>query len=86
MGRVDILENDLVSHLEDFVENIRTQYINELSENATAKKNELDAIMKAKITAEQNQLIVQELTIQADELKTEQAVVKKLKGGILKNV
>ncbi|MBD5489562.1 MAG: hypothetical protein HDR13_12360 [Lachnospiraceae bacterium] len=86
LGRLDVLKNDLISNLEDFVENIRTKYIDELAKNAGAKKDELDAIMEAKITAEQNQIIIKKLSDQAGGIKAEQTVVKKLKGGISKYV
>ncbi len=81
-----ILKNDLISNLEDFVENIRTKYIEELAQNAKAKKVELDAIMEAKITAEQNLKIIKDLREQAEVISASQGVVKKLKGGIWKYV
>ncbi len=85
-GRLNVLKNDLTSHLEDFVEKIRTRYIDELSKNARAKKTELDAIMEAKITAEQNQIIIQKLSDQAGQMSVANATVKELKGGISKYV
>lgn len=86
LDRLDVLKNDLTSNLEDFVEKIRTRYIDELAKNASAKKGELDAIMEAKITAEQNQSIIKELTEQAERIKEEQSTVKRIKGGITKYV
>lgn len=86
LGRLDILKNDLTSNLEDFVENIRSRYIEELGQNASVKKSELDAIMEAKITAEQNQDIISSLVKQMDRIKDEQGAAKKIKGGIVKNV
>lgn len=86
LHRLDVLKNDLIANLEDFVENIRTRYIEELATNARGKKNELDAIMEAKATAEQIRDIVQELTVKADKINAARAETNKIKGGISKYV
>lgn len=86
ISRLDKLKLDLISNLEDFVENIRTKYIAELSSNAKAKKDELDAIMEAKNTAEQIQEIIKELSSKAADFSTAQSDAKKIKGGISKYV
>ena len=86
LDRLDVIKNDLTSNLEDFIEQIRTKYIDELAKNASAKKIELDAIMEAKITAEQNQEIIRELTEQSQKITDAQSNVKKIKGGIVKYV
>lgn len=86
LHRLDKLKNDLIDNLEDFVENIRTRYIEELATNARGKKNELDAIMEAKATAEQIRDIVQELTVKADKINVARAETNKIKGGISKYV
>ena len=86
VGRIDIIKNDLTSSLEDFVEKIRTKYIEELGKNAGAKKTELDAIMTAKITAEQNQVIIKELSDQAEKITEARSIVKRIEGGIEKYV
>lgn len=86
LHRLDELKNDLIDNLEDFVENIRTRYIEELATNARGKKNELDAIMEAKATAEQIRDIVQELTVKADKINVARAETNKIKGGISKYV
>lgn len=86
LSRVEVLKNDLIANLEDFVENIRTRYIEELATNARGKKNELDAIMEAKATAEQIRDIIQELTGKADKLAAARAEANKIKGGISKYV
>ena len=83
---MDELKNDLIANLEDFVENIRTKYIAELANNARGKKNELDAIMEAKATAEQIRDIIQELSAKADRIASVRAEVNKIKGGISKYV
>lgn len=85
-SRLDVLKNDLISNLEDFVEKIRTKYIEELANNAQGKKNELDAIMEAKVTAEQIRIIIQELSAMAEKLSAAQAEANKIKGGISKYV
>lgn len=86
LRRLDELKNNLIENLEDFVENIRSQYIEELSKNANAKKAELDAIMDAKNTAEQIQDIIAKLTEKADRFSAAQSEAKKIKGGISKYV
>ena len=86
LERLDNIKYDLIDTLVDFVENIRTRYINELAENANAKKAELDAIYEAKITAEQNLEIIKSFSEQAEWLKDAKAAVKRIEGGILKNV
>ena len=86
LNRLDVLKNSLVENLEDFVENIRTRYIVELSNNANAKKAELDAIMDAKNTAEQIQNIIKELNFWVNELEKTRSEVKEIKGGISKYV
>ncbi len=82
MQRLDVLKNDLVENLEDFVENIRTKYIKELSDNAAAKKVELDAIMDAKATAEQTIIIINNLSDTAKSISENQKTADKIKGGI----
>lgn len=86
LRRLDVLKNDLIANLEDFVENIRTRYIEELSINAHVKKNELDAFEEAKTTAEQNRRIIQDLSIKVDELNAARSQANKIRGGIEKYV
>lgn len=86
MSRLDVLKNDLTTNLEDFIENIRTKYIAELSNNAQVKKDELDAIMEAKKTAEQIGKIIADLTKTAKTISEAQTVVARIRGGILKHV
>lgn len=86
LKRLQVLKNDLIANLEDFVENIRTRYIKELDKNAQGKKKELDAIKEAKATAEQVKDIVQELTVKADKINAARAEANKIKGGISKYV
>ena len=86
MSRLHVLENDLITNLEDFIENIRTKYIEALANNAKVKKNELDAIMEAKKTAEQIADIIVVLTEKSAEISDAQATVSKIRGGILKHV
>lgn len=86
LRRLGELKNDLIANLEDFVENIRTKYITELANNACGKKNEMDAIMEAKATAEQIRDIIQELSAKADRIASVRAEANKIKGGISKYV
>lgn len=86
LERLDKIKNDLTGNLEDFVENIRTKYIDELGKNAHSKKNEMDAIMEAKATAEQIQDIIQELSAKADKIASARVEANKIEGGIAKYV
>ena len=84
--RLGGIKDALTSNLWGFVENISARYIAELSQNADAKKAELDAIMEAKATAEQIQSIIQRLAEMSKEIETHRLTVKKIKGGINRNV
>lgn len=86
LKRLDSLKRDLAENLEDFVENIRTRYIQELSNNAAAKKREMDAIMDAKTTAEQNVVIIRECTDMLGRIGRLQEVAERCKGGVDKIV
>lgn len=86
LRRLDLIKNDLIENLEDFVEKIRSKYISELSGNAKAKKIEIDAIMDAKTTAEQTLAIIRELSVKAEKIATAQTEANEIKGGISKYV
>lgn len=86
LRRLDVLKNDLIENLEDFVENIRTRYISELANNARVKKTEYDAIIEAKATAEQIKDIVAELTVKANAIAAAKTDADRVKGGISKYV
>lgn len=85
-GRLTALKNNLSENLIAFVTNIQNKYTNELSKNAQVKANELDAIMKAKATAEQMREIIQELSNFIGSIHTTQADITKIIGGIAKYV
>ena len=76
----------MTSNLEDFVEKIRTRYIDELAKNADAKKSEFEDIREAKISAEQNQQIIKDLTEQSGRINDARLTVEKIKGGIDKTI
>lgn len=86
LGRLNDIKTNLIENLVDFVENIRTKYIAELSSNASTKKKELDAIMNAKITAEQTETIIRELSKIADRIRELQTEIVQIEGGIKKYV
>lgn len=86
LGRLNDVKGDLISNLEEFVENIRSQYISELSKNARVKKAKLDAIMEAKKNAEQIRDIIAELVEKSGKLKSAKDETEKIRGGILKYV
>jgi len=80
------IKNALIDNLSEFAEEIRTRYIKELSDNAEAKKKELDSIMEAKVTAEQIKIILEELTEFSERISSAKSEAIKIKGGIEKNV
>lgn len=80
--RLEALKNNLVDYLGNFVENIRTKYIKELSKNADTKKKELNAIYEAKATAEQIKKIIEDMEAQNEKISSVKADIEKLKGGI----
>lgn len=82
---IDLTRN-LTNNLLAFVINIQNKYTNELNKNAQVKANELDAIMKAKATAEQMRDIIQELSAFIGSIHTTQADITKIGGGIAKYV
>lgn len=84
--RLNNIKNDLIENLEEFVENIRTNYINELAKNANAKKDEFDAIMEKKATAEQTLCIINELRVKTECIIKANDNAKKIQGGISRYV
>lgn len=86
VSRLDCLKNDLIQNLQDFIEKIRTKYIDELKNNADVKKNELDAIMELKKTAEQILEIINVLEEKETNISKAQEEVSKIRGGIAKYV
>lgn len=85
-GRLTDLKKNLSENLIAFVMNIQDKYTKELSKNAQVKEKELDAIMKAKATAEQMRDIIQELSAFSGSIHTTQADITKIGGGIAKYV
>ena len=86
MKRLDVIKNDLIDNLGEFTENIRTRYIEELSQNAGSKKIELDTIMEAKMTTEKINQIVNKLTSIIQDISSAKSKAQKIHGGIAKNV
>ncbi|WP_174871183.1 dynamin family protein [Pectobacterium polaris] len=86
LSRLQIIKDDLISNLTEFIDNVSDKYISELTGNAKAKKKELDAITEAKITAEQIKKITDGLSVLVSRITTEQSNAGKIKGGIEKNV
>ena len=86
LRRVETIKNDMVENLEDFVEHIRNTYIDELAKNVDAKNREMDAVMAAKVEAEQIQMIIEVLTDHGKRLALSWAELRKIQGGIEKYV
>lgn len=86
MSRLEKIKDDLIYNLSAFTENILEKYNYELALNANAKKKELDAIVKAKITADQIIIIIYEIKTLITSITSAKKVAEKIKGGIAKNV
>jgi GTPase SAR1 family protein len=86
LGRIEVIKNDLIDNLGEFANKIQTQYINELSNNAEAKKNEFDTIMEAKDNAEQIKAILKDLAVSMESIASAKSYAEKIQGGIAKNV
>lgn len=84
--RVEEIKNDVIRNLTGFVRNIRTLYLQKLSSNADAKKAELDAIYKAKLNAEQIQVVIGNLGELSTACEASKRNADKIKGGIEKYV
>lgn len=84
--RIDTIKNDLELNLVDFVKNVSSQYLSELKSNADSKKNELDAIVAAKLDAEQTLILANDLDSLSDKCKKAKRDADSIKGGIDKYV
>lgn len=84
--RIDGIKNQAVKDLRTFVKNTTTAYSEELSRNAKIKRDELNAIVQAKQTAEEIQTTINGLEGLLTQLQPMSEYVKGLKGGIEKHV
>ena len=84
--RIEKIKKDLIDNLSEFINNIRDKYIDELSKNSKAKKEESDAIMEAKVTAEQIQKQIDDLSNIIKDISSATSEAKRINGGIKKNV
>ena len=84
--RIDAIKNQAVKDLRTFVKNTTTAYSEELSRNAKIKRDELNAIVQAKQTAEEIQNTIKGLEGLLTQLQPMSEYVKGLKGGIEKHV
>lgn len=84
--RLNPIKEQLYNNLNNFANKIQKKYTAKLAENAKIKKDELNAIEKAKQDAEQIQMIINGLSAKASDISKAQAEATKLKGGILKYV
>ncbi|WP_202109130.1 dynamin family protein [Succinivibrio dextrinosolvens] len=82
LDKFKVIKNDLIQNAIDFVEGIRDKYIDELKKNGKAKKELLDSVIEAKVTAEQNQEIIKTLIAKKDDLVKIKSENEKLKGGL----
>ena len=86
ISRIGDIKKGLVDNLNDFMEKIGEIYIEELSKSADTKQTELDAIMEAKVTAEQTKKIISELVTLIQRISSAKSDAVKIKGGISKYV
>lgn len=84
--RIKQISDDAIQHLNKFVKNCGEGYKDILINNANNKKEELSKIEKAKITAEEIQVIIGELDHLLCTIKDEQFVVSKKQKGIANHV
>lgn len=84
--RIDNIKNQAVKDLRQFVTKTTTAYSNELTRNAQIKRDELNAIVQKKQTAEEIQATIKSLEILLGQLRPMSERVKGLKGGIEQNV
>lgn len=84
--RIDNIKNQAVKDLRQFVTKTTTAYSDELTRNAQIKRDELNAIVQAKQTAEEIQATIKSLENLLSQLKPMSERIKGLKGGIEKNV
>ena len=81
---MDDIKNDLILITTKFIRNVKVAYISELSSNIDSKRNELDAISKAKSDAIFINDIIDKLENIVELLKTDSTKAESLKGGIQK--
>lgn len=84
--RLQNIKTDMVEILLGFVSRISSKYLEELGKNADAKKEEYDAIMEAKATAEQIADIIKILTDKQSRIFDAKSTAISIRGGIDKYV
>lgn len=80
--RIDSIKNQAVDDLRQFVTKTTTAYSEELARNAKIKRDELNAIIQAKQTAEEIQATISGLESLLNQLQPMSEHIKGLKGGI----
>ena len=81
-GRIDGIKNQAVTDLRTFVRNTTTAYSNELTRNAQIKRDEWNAIVQAKQTADEIQNTIKGLEGLLAQLQPMREQINGLKGGI----
>lgn len=84
--KLEEIKNQAVRDLRSFVSKTVTKYTNELAKSAKATKDNLEKIKNEKITAEENQKIIEEFKMTCSMIEPLRKEVKVLKGGIDSNV
>ena len=81
-GRIDGIKNQAVKDLRTFVKNTTTAYSSELTRNAQIKRDEWNAIVQAKQTADEIQNTIKGLEGLLAQLQPMREQINGLKGGI----
>lgn len=85
-SRLEAIKNDLIENVSGFITEVSKQYIAKLSENAEAKKEELDAIYEAKLNAEEIQSVINNIENFKTLCQDSKGESEKIKGGVSRYV
>ncbi len=86
LGRIKSIRNQAIKDLKEFVRHTTTAYSEELSKNARIKRDEYNAIVQKRQTAEEIQAEIKKTDTLLGKLQTMSVQLKNLKGGIDQNV
>ena len=85
-NKIDGIKNQAVRDLKQFARNTATTYSEKLAENAKIKRDEYNAIVQRKQTADEIQAEIEKLEGLLGQLQPMSEQMKSLKGGVDKNV
>ena len=85
-SRIDKIKKEAVTDLKRFTGKVTNEYSKELAKNAKIKRDELNEIVQKRQSAEEIQAKIRELSVLLNDFQPMLERVKKMKGGIDKNV